>query len=833
MQPNWGRIQRWFSGLAVAGCLCLGAQLQAQPVAEYWTNGFPEAAINGWTTPWTANSVAIDAVTNSNPPLAGGAYYATFHTAITNGDTSLYRSLNGGLVATDIVVQAVLRVDALTNFTSTSDYIGLGDDNTATGGFSSGSDVIIRAYGASPAGSLPANEWGLYNGGKNGAGFSAGNMVDSGMAVVAGDTYVFSIIYHPSSSSYDTTISNANTKVSLTTSNLGYRASAAFSFPLRFLVNTKFATAGNGEQLSLGTITVNYLNTSLNPTILSSPVAATTNYVGQSQSFSVSAIGAGTLAYQWQVQSNGTYVNLQNSGQFSGATSTTLTISNLVVANSTNYQVVVTNKYGTAASSPAQLVVLPTGAAQNITLSQVETYGTDWNSPGFWSTGLGAQTSEAAFPGSTFEVLPNGILRTVIASYAAFPGQLTIDGDGSVYDVSGGGCGEMILKQQPGTNYFPALILNGGCIDLGNNGEAWVEGNVAILDTNTATLYSDSGTTAARGLQLDACLSGSGNIVLMDLSGLNLDWFNFTCPTNTYTGTWDVSAGTLLGSGLNSLGTNSILVEYSGFFETAYDLNSPAATFTVEGQINLHQDDTFYAVVINGTALAPGYYSFSNLNVNYSGQFPPTWTAVPGSTVTNGSGSITVLTGPVSAGSDPYLTGITLSPAASLNPPFATNVFNYTATVPYGSTLTVTVTNDDPTAADALTVNGASQGALTSGVASTPALALNANPAAPNVVTVQVTAANGATWTYTVNVTQVPSQTAPVLTHSVNGGTLNLSWPLQNLGYRLLVQTNHLNKGLSGNLNDWGTVPNSTATNTAVIPITLSKQNEYYELVYP
>jgi hypothetical protein len=97
-----------------------------------------------------------------------------------------------------------------------------------------------------------------------------------------------------------------------------------------------------------------------------------------------------------------------------------------------------------------------------------------------------------------------------------------------------------------------------------------------------------------------------------------------------------------------------------------------------------------------------------------------------------------------------------------------------------------------------------------------------------------VTAQDGVTvHTYTVNVTQLPSQTPPAMTNSVGGGKLNLSWPLANLGYRLVEQTNNLNNGLSSNTNDWGTVAGSTLTNNASITISNNILNEYYRLVYP
>ena len=62
---------------------------------------------------------------------------------------------------------------------------------------------------------------------------------------------------------------------------------------------------------------------------------------------------------------------------------------------------------------------------------------------------------------------------------------------------------------------------------------------------------------------------------------------------------------------------------------------------------------------------------------------------------------------------------------------------------------------------------------------------------------------------------------------------LTLNWPLDHLGYRLLVQTNNLNNGVSVNTNDWATVAGSTATNTAAITILKTNLNEYYRLVYP
>jgi hypothetical protein len=75
--------------------------------------------------------------------------------------------------------------------------------------------------------------------------------------------------------------------------------------------------------------------------------------------------------------------------------------------------------------------------------------------------------------------------------------------------------------------------------------------------------------------------------------------------------------------------------------------------------------------------------------------------------------------------------------------------------------------------------------------------------------------------------------TPPKLTNSVSGNNLVLSWPADHLGYRLLVQTNNLNKGVSANISDWGTVSGSTNITSMSIPIIKTTNNAYYRLVYP
>jgi hypothetical protein len=296
---------------------------------------------------------------------------------------------------------------------------------------------------------------------------------------------------------------------------------------------------------------------------------------------------------------------------------------------------------------PYSLTVMTFAPVITNKLSLQMAAGVDWNTPTNWSDGNPASVS-AALPGTIYyEVLPNARLRTPAAGPATFPGKvLTIDGDGNF--VAGGSAtiGELRFAASPMT--FPKLIMNGGQIDASLGGGAGVQcvinGEMDIL--GNTPFYDDSADDA--GYTINAFLTGAGQIEFHDLGFAlaNGNTLNITGKTNAFSGTWNVVQGTLLGTGTNALGTNSITIGAAGALETTYDINNPNGSLTLNGQMLLHQNDTFNRVSVGGSALFAGTYSFGYLSAYYPAHFPATWPPQSGSSVSSGSGGITVLVGP-------------------------------------------------------------------------------------------------------------------------------------------------------------------------------------------
>jgi len=109
-----------------------------------------------------------------------------------------------------------------------------------------------------------------------------------------------------------------------------------------------YGTTSQGGTSDAGTVFRLLSPLAVLPAITSQPQSLTVTN-GHSASFTLTAIGLSSLAYQWFF--NGT--------KLSGATNSTLTLQNALPADAGAYTVVVTNTYGSVTSNPAMLRVFP------------------------------------------------------------------------------------------------------------------------------------------------------------------------------------------------------------------------------------------------------------------------------------------------------------------------------------------------------------------------------------------------------------------------------------------------------------------------------------------
>ena len=299
--------------------------------------------------------------------------------------------------------------------------------------------------------------------------------------------------------------------------------------------------------------------------------------------------------------------------------------------------------------------IIPTPAA-NLTTTNVVPGGSDWNAAIWKTNGTGTPVGPPV-PGNTYEAVFNGVnfgynknntrLRNPLSpSVVTFPGDsLTLNTNTEIRFKQGSGGP---LLHFPGVGSNAGLILRGGILNAGDDRVFTITGRVAVV-SQSYICPADGGAGPVRplrGFNLAGQLSGGGTMVIFQ-AGTNVAQ-EVSGNANTFSGEWVVKAGWLLGSGINSLGTNSITVDPNyvvpldpsiayvagpAVFEPGYDLNSSGTlTLANGGMMRLHQNCAFRSVVIEGNVLPQGYYPYANLAALYPANFPP-----------GGSGSIAVI----------------------------------------------------------------------------------------------------------------------------------------------------------------------------------------------
>lgn len=246
-----------------------------------------------------------------------------------------------------------------------------------------------------------------------------------------------------------------------------------------------------------------------------------------------------------------------------------------------------------------------------VTLAGDNALTESWATGVDWSNGLPAAAGNDCTVGDS----TGKTVRTPSSGTPSFPGNsLTMNPTG-------------VLVLKAPTSTVNNLRLNGGRALNGNNVLQTLNGSIVVQAAST--LESGLGASDARDLNIGSVISGNGALTVAGYNTGNI--VSLLSTSNTYAGNWTLSGIFLDAVGNNSMGSGSITVNAGARFDADYPINSPGATLTLNGVMDLDQNHTFGTVMINGTALTPGTWSFATLNSAYNAFFTD-----------GGSGSITV-----------------------------------------------------------------------------------------------------------------------------------------------------------------------------------------------
>lgn len=315
---------------------------------------------------------------------------------------------------------------------------------------------------------------------------------------------------------------------------------------------------------------------------------------------------------------------------------------------------------------------------------------------------------------------------------------------------------------------------------------------------NTQPLAATTPVTVAAGANFDlsgysptiASLSGAGKVTNGSTVAVSLTLSN-------YTGT-----ATFSGSITDQAASNAVSVVQAGNATNIFSgANSYRGTTTIRGgtfQVN-GSLSTNAVTVTNGATLG------GNGTINGTVTLQNNGVLSPGSSI----GKLTVSSAVLQSGST-TLMEISKSPLTN-------DQLRVTGALTYGGTLTVTNISSTLTGGESFQLFSA--GSTGGAFSATNLPLLNA----------------GLTWDFNptsgvLSVVQTVATNPTNISYTVSGGNLTLSWPFDHTGWRLQVQTNSLSAGLGTN---WFDVPNSTGTNSVVLPMDLNNGSVFYQLIFP
>lgn len=258
----------------------------------------------------------------------------------------------------------------------------------------------------------------------------------------------------------------------------------------------QFGSRDDPTYLGLDDVTVTPISS---PTLTAQPSDLTV-FAGSNAVFSATANGSAPLVYHWR--RNGT--NLVNAGNISGATTNVLKITAATINNSGNYDLVVTNAYGSVTSSVVVLTIaLPPAITGSLTNQTVECGGSATftvNASGTpplsyqWSlnNAVISSSTNASFslsgvhpPGYTIGVSVTNLYggvnsNAVLTVHDTTAPVITLNGGNPIYLELGG------AFTDPGAT---ANDVCAGSVSVSTSGIV----NVSVIGTNTLTYTANDG----------------------------------------------------------------------------------------------------------------------------------------------------------------------------------------------------------------------------------------------------------------------------------------------------------------------------------------------------
>ena len=208
---------------------------------------------SGWTGAWGklpgSGSIITATVANTSPLKGGGNYLSMSMNSTSSGNEYLTRTWDSSAVAYTgpLTLSWQFRLDSpLGGFTGITDQVAFADGSGPNLSF------FIVAEGATQGNAL-AQTWAFYNGQRNAGSFDASLFVSTGISLVSGAVYDFSVTLDPSTRSWVGTVSNGVT--SFTSGTLGFRTNA-FSAVGTFEAGLRSDGVGGAVTGSLDSISI-------------------------------------------------------------------------------------------------------------------------------------------------------------------------------------------------------------------------------------------------------------------------------------------------------------------------------------------------------------------------------------------------------------------------------------------------------------------------------------------------------------------------------------------------------------------------------------------------